>query len=192
MSELVERSTALDVAYAVYDKIQPFCDNVVVVGGLRRGIAQVHDIDLVAMPNDYFGMSILLGNDYKGVKSEKTRYQFKVDGILVEIYLAKTERQFEVLKLVRTGSNTFNQNLCRTALDKNMALRYSYKEGLCGLYGAASNWDNEEKRYKMYVNPMRKIAYKEDEIIMKIMGDEKWLDPTSRNFGYEEEYDNDL
>lgn len=115
-----------------------------------------------------------------------------VDGINVELFVAVTDRQYEVLKLVRTGSHSFNQNLCKSANDKGMALRYSYKEGLCGLYGAAKNWSKEDERFMLYVNPMRKIAYKEEDIIMKVLHDETFLDPTKRNLGYEEDYETEI
>lgn len=194
--QLYEYDTALMIAKGVHGKIKALCKDSLIVGGLRRGLAQVHDIDLVAYPEDHFTMSIELGNGYKHVLSSKTKYSFKVLGINVEIWLANTDRQFEVLKLIRTGSAGFNRNLCMAANEKGMSLRYSYKEGLCGLYGAAKAWAKDEhtgqSHEKLYVNPMRKIAYKEDEIIMKVMEDESYLDPKNRNLGFEEDYDNDL
>lgn len=190
--QLWDREKALDISNSVIDTIRAYCHDIISVGGIRRQKDKVHDIDIVAWIDDHFTVSTILGNNYKKLKSEKTKYSMFIDDMKVEIYVALTERQYEVLKLVRTGSNMFNQTLCKSALDKDMALRYSYKEGLCGLYGAASNWDKEEGRFKYFVNPMRKIAYKEDEIIMTILNNKDFLDPKNRNLGYEEDYENEI
>jgi hypothetical protein len=194
--ELYEYDTARMVAEGVQSKIRKFCRNVEIVGGLRRELAQVHDIDLVAQPEDHFTMSIELGNGYKHVLSSKTKHSFKVLGINVEIWLASNDRQFEVLKLLRTGSAGFMKMLCQTAIEKNMSFRYSYKEGLCGLYGAAKAWTKDDKtgqhHQKTYVNPARKIAYKEDEIIMTVMDNEDYLNPRNRSLGFEEDIDSEI
>lgn len=189
---LFDRQKALDIANSVVDTIKEYCNEIIVCGGIRRGIPEVHDVDIVAYPDDHFSVSIALGNTFPKLKSSKTRYEMKLEDMKVEVYVAMTERQYEVLKLVRTGSYGFITNLTKSANDKQMTLRYSYKEGLCGLYGGAWAYDKIEGRKKFFVNPMRKVAYKENDIIMAVLGEEMYLDPKSRNIGYEQDYENDL
>jgi len=194
--QLFDRDVALKIAEEVNNRITPFCHDSIIVGGLRRQKDKVHDIDIIALPKDPFNLSVELGNSYKHVLSHKSKFSFKIDGIEVEIWIAVSERQFEVLKLIRTGSHQFNMNLCSSANDKSMSLRYSHKDGLCGLYGAVKGWEMDDnlgrRRPKMFINPMRRVAWRENDIIMAVLNDESYLDPKNRNLGYEEDYENEL
>ena len=187
--ELIERDSALNIANGIKETIAEYCDDFIIVGGLRREIAQVNMVNIVCRISDHFTVTTILGNTYPKLSSRKEKYTFWAENIPIEIFIAVTERQYEVLKLVKTGSAGFIRDLCTRANEKSMALRYSYKDGLCGLYGAIKSWDKESERFKMFVNPMRKVAYKEDEIITTVTEDEKYLNPLNRNLGWEEMID---
>ncbi len=175
---LFPNKQAWDVANRLVTEVLPFCNSVEVCGGLRRGKDEVHDVDMVVFPHDPFGLSCRLGSEHP-VEISPHKYALKIDEIPVELWVAYDESQFEVLKLVRTGSHGFNINLAMKAHEKNMVLRF--KSGLYGLYGAISGWNRERRRYMWYCNPLRKVHWKENEIIMTVFDDPKYLDPHNRN-----------
>jgi len=78
-----------------------------VAGSIRRNKPEVKDIDIVAIPK--------IPTDKKILKEE-----FK--GIQVEIYLTN-ENQFEVIRLIRTGSKEHNKMLCFKAINKGLSLK---------------------------------------------------------------------
>jgi DNA polymerase/3'-5' exonuclease PolX len=180
----------MEVYKALHEEISEFCQpgHFMLCGGLRRGNIFVHDVDIVIVANDYLSISTVLSK-YHNFKPQNTKYSMKIDDIPVEIYLADSEVQYEVLKLVRTGSNTFNLNLARQAHDGNMALRFDRKKKLYGLYGAIETRDPETRKVTWVINPYRHVAYREDEIIMKVFNKDEYLDPKNRNWGFEQEYD---
>lgn len=187
----IERQAALDAANLVKDEIEKFCDEFIICGGLRRGKDLVHDVDIVTRPNDYFSISTVLGK-YSSFSATPSKYFLEIDEIPLEIFVCDSEEQFEVLKLVRTGSNTFNQILARQAHDKNMVFRFKREKKLFGLYGAIEYYDQEKHDMIWVINPYRHVAYKEDDIIMAVFNNESYLDPKNRNMGFEQVYGDDI
>ncbi len=46
----MEHSKALMIAEWLVDELRPFCERIEIAGSLRRGKAEVHDMEIVAMP----------------------------------------------------------------------------------------------------------------------------------------------
>ena len=166
------------VARWIVERISPHCHDTQVCGGLRRGNETVHDIDIVVRPHNFFEISTIIGSN--GGKSSRTKFTITLDDIPVEIYIANNEFEFEVMKLVRTGSAGFCFNIAALAHEKNMVLRYNGE--LFGLYAAALGWDDNARRWKYYCNPLRRLHWMEEDIIKTIFGDDtSFLDPYNRN-----------
>src|SRR3990167_2779973 len=78
-----------------------------VVGSIRRDKPDVKDADIVAIPK--------IPSDKKIIKEE-----FK--GLMIEIYLTN-DKDYEVIKLIRTGSKEHNMKLCILAKKKGLSLK---------------------------------------------------------------------
>lgn len=122
-------------------------------------------------------------------KPPRKIYRFRYDGIPVEIYLAKDEKQFEVLKFVRTGTPEFHRDLLIRAQNMGMTLRFSHDEtldiDLYGLYGAIQSWTTDKtsgrRRHEWVINPARLVAWKEQHIIESVFG--VFIPPADREPG---------
>ena len=79
-----------------------------IVGSLRRGKPQVHDIDLVAIP--------IYPQDKKKIVTTTK------EGIQIDMSLAN-ESTYECIKLIRTGSTEHNKKLCILAKSKGWQLK---------------------------------------------------------------------
>ena len=85
-----------------------------IVGSIRRGKAECHDIDIVAIPKDGLKFEAkILKMFYSGLTA---------DNVQIEIYIAD-ENTFETLKLIRTGSAEHNKMLCSIAKKKGWKLK---------------------------------------------------------------------
>jgi len=94
-----------------------------IVGSIRRNKPEVKDIDIVAIPK--------VPTDKKILKEE-----FK--GISVEVYLTN-ETEYEVIKLIRTGSTEHNKKLCILAKQKGWSLKAGGKGLVNSVCGVISN-----------------------------------------------------
>jgi DNA polymerase/3'-5' exonuclease PolX len=145
----LRRDDALPLAQKVCTALQPYCERIEIAGSIRRGKAEVHDVDVVAipkavdMPGGLVGLAhftesqvwaSLLSVALKkcGVLvaisgSELLRCVFADTGFQVDIHRARTEI-WGVILLVRTGSRDHNIQLC--ALAKSKGLKLSAAEGV--------------------------------------------------------------
>lgn len=82
-------------------------ERIEVVGSIRRNKPEVKDIDLIAIPK---------------YPEKKKLIRLNYMGIQVDIYLA-IEENWEVLKLIRTGSAKHNRMLCFKALSRGWKLK---------------------------------------------------------------------
>jgi len=124
-----------------------------VCGSIRRQLPEVNDIDIVAIPkpeSEYkFGEKTLndiinlihKGTTDKPMLGEKLK-RFFYKGISIDIYLA-TEKTFETLVLIRTGSKEHNIRLTTLARGKGLKL-YADGHGLCKIKGGIYNNEPEE------------------------------------------------
>jgi DNA polymerase (family X) len=126
--------------------LQPFCSCIMTAGSIRRGKAEVGDIDIVAIPKAVEMPGGLLGSiHYDEVKvwmdlipiallkagftdealgPELLRFNRISDGFQVDVYRARPET-WGVILLIRTGSKEHNVKLCTLAKSKGLMLSAS-------------------------------------------------------------------
>lgn len=119
--------------------IDHFCDpeHVVVVGSIRRKCPEVHDIDIVLIPQAWTWSTIIhkLKTNWLAevVEAGQELARLKVpagatsEPVQVDIYRARPET-WGVLLLIRTGSVGHNIKLCSRA--RSMSMMLSAKDGL--------------------------------------------------------------
>jgi DNA polymerase (family 10) len=143
---------ATQIANELIGKLRPLCDRVEVAGSIRRGRANVHDIDIVAIPNEekilaagYFGRQHLIGSlasSGQPIKSGQAIASFVFNDINVDIYWA-THSSWGTLLLIRTGSKQHNIKLCTLAKSRGWQLKAS-GEGLFDAYKRRIAGNDEE------------------------------------------------
>jgi DNA polymerase/3'-5' exonuclease PolX len=135
-------SDALPLAQQVCASLAPFCERVEVAGSVRRGKAEVHDVDIVAIPKAVDQPSAFGGiAHYKDFETWKLLFPVALrrcglklgeagpelmrcsfaDGFQVDVYHARPET-WGVILLVRTGSREHNVKLCTLAKSKGLKL----------------------------------------------------------------------
>lgn len=140
--------TAKVLAEQIRSALQPYCERVEVAGSIRRGKAEVGDVDIVAIPKAVDTPGGLFGsmhNDASKVWRELLPQVFKQNGLRaeevgdelqrylfadefqVDLYRARPET-WGVILLVRTGSREHNVKLCTLARSKGLML--SAKQGV--------------------------------------------------------------
>lgn len=151
-----------------------------ICGSIRRKKEEVNDIDIVAIQKQQYGFGEAdLGNavefmDPVGKKHAKEmgksgvkrflngplikRFQYK--GIMIDLYLGNAEN-FEVLRLIRTGSERHNIMLTTLAQGKHMKL-YASGDGLWNVEPNPDDWKNP-KRISL-------VSQKEDDILQILLG----------------------
>jgi DNA polymerase/3'-5' exonuclease PolX len=102
-----ELSLAKTLAKDLIDALG-FLEEKFIVGSIRRGKEKVHDIDIVAIPRFHIENKIISGI-FQGMK--------------FEIYIANKDN-YEILKLIRTGSAEHNKMLCQKAKEKGWQLKF--------------------------------------------------------------------
>ncbi|KKN39350.1 hypothetical protein LCGC14_0744550 [marine sediment metagenome] len=105
----MELERAQAIAAALVKELQPFCEEIMVAGSIRRQRPLVKDIDLVIIPANQGQLAVKLhamGCRFGGPKAQRLQYK----GANVDIYIATVET-FPMLVLVRTGSGAFNRDL---------------------------------------------------------------------------------
>lgn len=152
----------------------------VIAGSIRRQKEEVNDIDIVGIQKlDYIFGELDLGDviqllDPEGRKqaqekgkSRASRFlngedikRFNYKGIMIDIYLA-TPENFEVLRLIRTGSADHNIRLTTLARGKGMKL-FANGEGLWNVQNNPNDWKNPTKTTQ--------VSQKEDEILQILLG----------------------
>jgi DNA polymerase (family 10) len=131
------------IANQVVDKLKPFCDRIEIAGSIRRRYPVVHDIDIVAIPNNMGHFAYWLAQFGKlkmsGPKIMRVGMGFTM-GIDLDVYIA-TEDTWTTLLLIRTGSKEHNIRMCMRAQNKGMKL-HADGTGLFRLVGC----DGTEER----------------------------------------------
>ncbi|MHA1664286.1 MAG: hypothetical protein ACTSVW_00420 [Candidatus Njordarchaeales archaeon] len=147
------------IAWQVVRKLRPYCAKIEIVGSIRRRKPEVHDIDLVLVPADYFRLLMEIMKLGRVIKQGPKLIEVKIPyGPQVDIYIANTQT-FETIKLIRTGSKEHNIKLCKLAREKGWQLKAD-GTGLVDGNG-------------------RVIANTESEILEKLLG--KWVKPEERD-----------
>ena len=107
-------------AEAFVRRIQSECKKVEIVGSIRRGKAKVNDIDIVAIPKDH--QRFLCG--VQAYSRNPAVILFVFEGAKIDLFLA-TPENYEVSKLMRTGSILFNEKLCLEARKKGWEMDFT-------------------------------------------------------------------
>lgn len=119
---------------------KPFVKKIEVVGSFRRECPEVNDLDFIIIPGENFDMSIDLLKECVKKRGDKL-IMYELNGVQVDLYIC-TEENWEVIKLIRTGSKEHNQKLCILAKRKG----WSLKAGGIGLVNDLGKVvDNTEK-----------------------------------------------
>ncbi len=138
----MELQKAQTIANEFIELVKDQYSKIEIVGSIRRGKAEVKDVDLVAIPKI-------------PIKEKIIRMPFK--DITIDMYIAN-EKNFECLKLIRTGSAKHNIKLCAIAKRRGWKLN--------------ANGDG------LYTND--KVLCGEREILFALLGRD--IDPKDRNY----------
>ena len=130
------------IARRILAELYPFCDQIAVVGSIRRRRPNCNDIDIAAQvkPNQHVALrhrvlqntrAIRAGDDLMSVRL-KTGLQldiFFADPPVAEL-LDKRPGNWGAILLTRTGSKEHNRFICMTA--KRLGLHYNPQYGVFG------------------------------------------------------------
>jgi DNA polymerase/3'-5' exonuclease PolX len=116
-SPVVPLAEAQKKAEAFLGKIMPECRRAEIAGSIRRKRPLVHDIDIVAIPSKV-PFLFTIPTTARGPAIIRTTYE----GMNVDIYIA-TEKTYECLRLIRTGSAGHNIKLCGLAKRRGFQLK---------------------------------------------------------------------
>jgi DNA polymerase/3'-5' exonuclease PolX len=92
-----------------------------IVGSIRRKRPIVNDLDFVVIPKMSFYNSLHSLNGVSILRSGVKMTQLIYKDVQIDIYYAN-EGNFEVLRLIRTGSAEHNKRLCTEARNRGMIL----------------------------------------------------------------------
>jgi DNA polymerase/3'-5' exonuclease PolX len=134
-------------AEAFVDQIRGQCHRIEIVGSIRRGKAEVRDVDLVAIPKNPRTFLAGIQADQRGEKIIRLTFQ----GAKIDLYLA-TENNYQVLRLIRTGSAAHNVKLAMIARKKGWQM--TFDRGLITPEGTVtSEREVLEKVFGRYIKP---------------------------------------
>lgn len=146
------------LAQEVIRFLLPYSSRIEMVGSIRRRNPIVHDIDIVMVPNDNFEIGLLQYlPESKVVKDGNKLIALLYKDTQVDLYLA-SPTNYEVIRLVRTGSAMHNIKLCTEAKRKGWKMKAN-GEGLLDADGKTMNITEEgilEKIFGKYIEPSKR------------------------------------
>ena len=187
--QLFTYDQALGPAQEIADLIKQYSERVEICGSLRRRRQEIKDIDIVCQDTDRFGMITALSQVVQFVHPTPQKVLFRHHDIPGEIYFVKTEQEFEVMKLERTGDYGFTQAIARNAIERGYLFRFSvdkgyYKIPMYGLYKLGGHYYDKHEVKHYYANDMRNaIAWREKDILWLLYGRD--IPPTERSWSSE-------
>jgi DNA polymerase/3'-5' exonuclease PolX len=109
---------AILIAERVKAQLAPYCDRIEIAGSIRRGKADVGDIEIVAIPKPYdvglFASGIaLIVNQWPKVRGElpcKYTQRTLPDGIALDLFFA-TRENWGLIFAIRTGSADYSHRV---------------------------------------------------------------------------------
>lgn len=181
------RQYAQVIADAFVEAIEPHCKRVLIAGSLRRGLADVGDIEIVCEPKlsvtqqDLFSRSkdrkeVTL---YKALKhidwidlrrtqhgkpqAEGDRYQALLDtctGVPIDLFIVKPPASWGVIATLRTGSADFSADMMRAARRRGFRCEDGHLIHVRGS-GEAVDTDEESDFFRVlniaWVDPERRL-----------------------------------
>lgn len=101
--------------------LSPYVKRIEVVGSIRRECEEVNDIDIILIPNDNFN-EVIAKLSSKITKKGDKLIIYELEGVQYDLYIC-TEDNWEVIKLIRTGSKEHNKMLCFMAISEGLSLK---------------------------------------------------------------------
>lgn len=156
------------IAISVIEKLNPFVGKIEAVGSIRRNKPEIHDVDILLIPNGNLSMVYENMNDLdyncivQGIKTARfIARENKVVGDYfigcpqVDLYFATSEN-YEMLRFVRTGSKEHNIKIAYLAKRKGWHINFD-GEGLFDKDNIRIAGDTEESIFQAlelpYKNP---------------------------------------
>ena len=173
---------AREAASEVLSHIIEYIDRFEVCGGIRRCQVQVHDVDLVIMEKDRFMINSMLPTiGARSINPGENLLRFTYKDIPFEFNYARNEREFEVLKTVRTGDYVFSRSMAQVAMQKGFVFRFAGKAfGLYKILSVVRDKENWHKK-EYIINWVRAPEYwREEDMIITLFG--KYYPPEERNW----------
>jgi DNA polymerase/3'-5' exonuclease PolX len=115
----MELEDARRIAEAFVDHVKGQCHRIEIVGSIRRGRPMINDVDIVAIPKNPRTFLAGIKADQRGEKIIRLTFQ----GAKIDLYLA-IENNYQVLRLIRTGSAAHNVKLAMIARKKGWQLKF--------------------------------------------------------------------
>jgi DNA polymerase/3'-5' exonuclease PolX len=107
------------IAEAFVDRVKDQCVQIEIVGSVRRLRPEVNDIDIVCIPKN--PRTFLCG--LRALMRGQQIIRFEEQGAKIDLYLA-TPENYEVLRLIRTGSASHNIKLASIAKRRGWELKF--------------------------------------------------------------------
>ena len=179
----MNRAHADTISGELVDILKPYCKQILICGGFRRGKEEAHDIDLVIQPDEEKTAPIFGGVPITNVIEACKQFgnfvvngeaikRFRYRNTPIELWVADgIERHFETLIVIRTGSEEFTKCLVHFAKQKQWTL-HAGGQGLC----TRGHWKQEDRGYDKRKCDI--ILTKERDIIERLLG--KYFEPQER------------
>lgn len=93
----IKRFRARQVGEKAVEALRPYCQRIKICGSVRRGLEEVGDVDIVAVPNGenetVWTLSALLsvGTRLRGGKGQAKNASIEIDGVQVDVWLVPEE-----------------------------------------------------------------------------------------------------
>lgn len=153
----IQLDQAKNIANSIINYISPCCEKIEAVGSIRREKRIIHDIDILLILKSSESENLskkLEALKVKNLAFGNKTWRFMLGEIQIDLYFAIPEN-YEMLKLVRTGSADHNIGLATTAKKMGYHLCFS-GEGLLNSEGTRIAGDTEESIFSAL-----KLDYKE-------------------------------
>jgi len=145
MTSEISLESARKVAEGLVSELRSDCHKIEVAGSVRRRRPRVHDIDIVAIPKDFWNfyhhLRALGTLTMSGQKIMRVTVPSSVGPLPVDCYVA-TPETWATLLLIRTGSAEHNIRLASRAKDRGWRLAAS-GDGLFNEKGERIAGDSE-------------------------------------------------
>ncbi len=132
---MIRLADAQDLAEELFVDLAPYCHRLEIAGSVRRGRADVHDIELVALPREpgllqpglpYVLDMKLQADRISHVKPKRwgERYRaFMFKDVQIDLFMVRLPASWGIIYTVRTGPAAHSQALATRALGLGMRVK---------------------------------------------------------------------